>query len=69
MGVPGYSRKHGYTHIALGSWECGGKVTGALELWKSPTKYVQTLGSDDEAGRRAIKQAYAGSGIRVLANV
>lgn len=70
LGVPGFSRKHGYNYIALDGWTCSGSSGLPLSFWKNPNAYINTtLGESDDATRKIIKQFYQAAGVKLMVNV
>jgi hypothetical protein len=69
LGVPGFSRKHGFNYIVLDGWTCNGSTGLPLSFWKNPNAYINTtLGESDDATRKVIKQFYQAAGVKLLVN-
>lgn len=69
LGVPGFSRKHGYNYIALDGWSCSQKLGQVISFWQNPNSYLNdSLAANDSTTRKIIKQFYQSAGIKVLVN-
>lgn len=69
LGVPGFSRKHGYNYIALDGWSCSQKLGQIVNFWQNPNTYLNdSLAANGSTTRKIIKQFYQSAGIKVLVN-
>jgi hypothetical protein len=69
LGVPGFSRKHGFNYIAYDGWSCKQGHGPVLEFWEKPTTVIgTTLASNDAETREIIKEFYRISGIKLFVN-
>ena len=69
LGVPGFSSKHGYNHVALQGWSCQGNYSLPLMIWQNPNTYLNNFISDsDKSSRNIIKNMFRAQGVKILAN-
>lgn len=69
LGVPGFSRKHGYNYIALDGWSCSQKPGPVISFWQSPNTFLNdSLAANDSTTRKILKQFYQSAGIKLLVN-
>lgn len=69
MATPGFSRKHGFNHIALDGWSCNRAYGLPISVWQKPTTYLNnSFAVTDSESRKILKQFYEASNVKLLVN-
>lgn len=69
LGVPGFSRKHGFNYMSFDGWSCRQDHGPVLKFWEKPTSMIgTTLASTDSETRQMIKEFYRSSVIKLFVN-